>query len=173
VFAVLAYDREEFRVSVALMQEHRLLQVHGEIELSSERGELRVSRREISKVVQPALADGDHLAPFGKRPELDRLRVIQVTRMVRVDTGGASKALRGRTHQLDGSPRACERAAGDDHACNGDSCCTCDHFFSVVIEAVVREVDTDIDERRRFRRSSDVRQGDLLDAGRAPREPCA
>ena len=61
--SMLAQDGDEILVRVALMQEHRLADPRGDLELTSERGALHVARREIAKVVEPAFA---HRDDFGR-----------------------------------------------------------------------------------------------------------
>ena len=56
---ILAQDRNEILVRVALMQEHRLAQLDGELQLLAKRCQLRLARREIAEVIEPAFADGD------------------------------------------------------------------------------------------------------------------
>src|SRR5690606_30788766 len=51
-------QRDEIVVRVALMQEHGLADARRELELRFERRALRITRREIAKVVEPAFADG-------------------------------------------------------------------------------------------------------------------
>src|SRR5215472_13761052 len=55
--AVLAQDRDEVRMGVALVQEHRLAEERGKLELAVKGLPLRLARGEIAKVIEAAFAD--------------------------------------------------------------------------------------------------------------------
>ena len=59
--SVLAEDRQEFVVRVALMEKDRLARLSCEIELLPELRSLRCPRGNVAKVVQSAFADRDDL----------------------------------------------------------------------------------------------------------------
>ena len=69
--------------------------------------------------------------------------------MMRMNAGRAAKALRIAAHQIDRGTRARERAAGDHHARDAGRGGAPDHVCAIVVEAVVSEVDADVDELRR------------------------
>ena len=152
--AVFAQDRQELLVRVALVEEHRLAQLHGEVELSPERCELRRARRKIAKIVQPALADRDDLRLRGEGRELLQRRLVEFARMMRMNARRATKALRIAADQLDGGARARQRAAGNHHARDADCVGAPDHVGSIAVETVVGEVDADVDELERARGES-------------------
>jgi hypothetical protein len=106
--AIVMQDRQELLVRVALMQEDRLAQSNGEIELPPERGKLLGPRRQIAKIVQPTFADCYDLRRRGERRELLQSRVVEVGRMMWVNAGGATQALRVHPHR---SRRASSRAS--------------------------------------------------------------
>lgn len=54
-------DGFEIFVGVALMQEDRLGDGHGQFQLRDEGGSLRRGRREVTEIIQAAFADGNHL----------------------------------------------------------------------------------------------------------------
>src|SRR5688572_479871 len=56
--AVFLDDGDEILVGIALMQEHGLADTCGDFELPMKRKALRVARRKIPEVVEPAFADG-------------------------------------------------------------------------------------------------------------------
>ncbi len=79
--------RDEIGVRVALMQEHGLAAVDGELELRAERALLRVARRQVAKVVESAFADRDDVgAPQQRGERRGRVRV-EFRRVVRVHPG--------------------------------------------------------------------------------------
>ena len=51
-------------------------------------------------------------------------------------------------HQSDGRVRARQRAASDDHASNSELGGAADHVVAVVVEAVMREIDADVEQGR-------------------------
>src|SRR3954467_3724145 len=105
---------------VALMQEHGLAQLSRKVELAPEGDELRRSRRQVAKVVQPALADRDYLGCCSQRRELLQCRLVELGGVMRMNASGASETLRIAADQLDPRTRAWERAAGDQHVGDTD-----------------------------------------------------
>ena len=134
-------------MSVALVEKHRLAQLHGQVELSPERCDLRGVRRKIAKIIQPALADRDHLRLRGECREFLQRRLVELARMMRMNARRATKALRIAADQLDGRARARQRASGNDHARHADGLGAADYVGSIAVETVVGEVDADVDER--------------------------
>src|SRR5690606_24647629 len=75
------------------------------------------------------------------------LGLVELVRMMRMNPGGTTEPIGRLFYELDRPFRACYRAARDDHARNPHGYGTCDDFVAIVIVAVVREIDADIDER--------------------------
>ena len=88
---VLAQDRGEVRVRIALVQEHRLADAARQLELAVERRALRGARREVAEVVEAALADGDHLAVAHELLELCRAAGIELGGVMRMHPGGGEQ----------------------------------------------------------------------------------
>ena len=71
--AEILQDRDEISMRIALMQEQRLADIRGDLQLPFERLALRRPRRKITVVIQPAFADRNDLrrleqdAQFGVR----------------------------------------------------------------------------------------------------------
>ena len=86
--AVRLKNRDEVVDGVALVQEHRLLELRGELQLCIERGDLGVARREIPIVVEPAFPDRDDVLRESDTLEFTRRFIVIVGRMVRVHAGG-------------------------------------------------------------------------------------
>ena len=82
-------DVLEILVRVALMKEHRLGDGHGDFQLGDECGALRGGRREISKIIQPAFADGNHLGQRQEVAQLGAPRRIEALCMMGVHAGRA------------------------------------------------------------------------------------
>ncbi len=145
--AVLAQDRREIGVRVALVKEHGLAHPGCELELPLEGLALRGARREVPEVIQPAFTDRHHLGLPGKVLELGRARRSQLARMMRVNAGGGKQSCRMSACQRQRTLRTRERRAGDHHLHNARRLCAGDHRVAVGVVAVVGEIDTDIDQR--------------------------
>lgn len=142
----VAKDREEVGVRVALMEEHRFMKVSSQLQLFPERRALRIGRREVAEVVETAFSHRDH---FRLRCHLRQLRqrvVIELCGVMRVHSSRTPESVRIPSHQVDGGARAGDRAAGNHHARHAGRLSPSDHFSAVAVEAVVREVDADVDE---------------------------
>ena len=75
-----------------------------------------------------------------------RIAGIRVGSVMRMDAGRAAKSRRIAAHEIDRGARARDGTAGDDHprdACVGRAS---DHVAAVLVEAVVRQVDADVDQ---------------------------
>ena len=146
---VLAQYGDEIIVRVALVQEHRLADLRGELELAVKRLLLRGARREVAEIVEPALADRDH---FGNPCELrERLetRGIELGGVVRVNSGGGEESPGMLACERQRAHAARERRAGDHHLHDAGRVGACDRGITIVIVAVVCEVDADVDQRWR------------------------
>ena len=146
---VLAQYGDEIIVRVALVQEHRLAGLRGELELAVKRLLLRGARREVAEIVEPALADRDH---FGNPCELrERLEIrdIELSGVVRMNSGGGEESPGMLAYERQRAHAARERRAGDHHLHDAGRVGACDRGITIVIVAVVCEVDADVDQRWR------------------------
>ncbi len=98
------------------MEEHRLLQFDGERQLLTKRSHLRIARREIPIVVEPALADRDDLRVTRQVAQFTQLRGVQFGGMVRMNARPYSENARDPPHEIDRGVRAGDRTARDHHA---------------------------------------------------------
>ena len=104
-------------------------------------------RREVAKVIEPAFADRDD---FGTVREIcERLdgSVIDIARMMRMYSGRAAIPVRVNANQFDCRSSARKRAAGDEEMANARLLGAFDHRFTICIEAVVRQIESNVDER--------------------------
>jgi len=143
--AVVAQDRQESVMRIALVQEHGPSELRGQFELTAEHALLIGVRREIPEEVEAALAGrADLLCPHQLAQGRD-VRVVELACVVRVDAGGRTEPRRVASHEFDRSARALDRAAGDDHPAHAGIHGRLDHVVAVLIEAVVSEVQSDVD----------------------------
>src|SRR5215207_8817549 len=77
------------------MNDERLPELHGELGLSTEEGELRLARCVVPVVVESRLADGDRLRMGEKSPQLGEVALVALPRVVRVQAEGCVDALLG------------------------------------------------------------------------------
>jgi len=108
---------------------------------------LRGPRRQIPKIVQSALTNGDDLGRCGQRGKLCQRRLIELGGVMRMNARRAAEALRVAADQLDRGARAWQRAAGDQHVRDASVSRAPDYVRSIAVETVVGEIDADIDER--------------------------
>ncbi len=87
-------DRGKIAMRIALMQKYRLADLGGDFQLGDEGLALRVGRREIAKIIEPALADGNHLLQMQKLDQFARVASRERLRMMRMHAGGAPQASR-------------------------------------------------------------------------------
>jgi uncharacterized protein len=147
--AMRAQDRDEVRVRVALVQEQRLAQLDRERELRLERRALGVVRRVIAEVVEAAFAKGDKRGIGSKLADRIGESGVPVGREMRVKPGGGVEAAAMPLRQRERLARAFRRAAGDDNRRKPCIPCALENGVAIAIEAVVREVGADVDERGR------------------------
>ena len=146
---VLAQYGDEIIVRVALVQEHRLADLRGELELAVKRLLLRGARREVAEIVEPALADRDHVGnPCELRGRLE-IRDIELSGVVRMNSGGGEESPGMLACERQRAHAARERRAGDHHLHDAGRVGACDRGITIVIVAVVCEVDADVDQRWR------------------------
>lgn len=146
--AVLLQDRDEIFVGVALMQEYRFAQRNRQLQLAAKCVALRVARREIPEIVEPAFTHCNDLRCSCQRGEFQPLLCLQLARMVGMDPGRTSKPLRMVAHEFDSGATAGNRTAGDDHSSDASVQRAFDDGIAIGIEAVVTQVQADIDECR-------------------------
>jgi len=145
---VLAQDRHERVVPVSLVQEHRPAGLGGELELQPKDPFLVLVRREIAEVIETAFARGAHLGLAHQRTQRRDVGIVELARVVRMDSAVARK--------VPGAERASSIAArllssvlpGDHHVVHAGGACGPDDLSRVVVEAVVREVEADVDDGR-------------------------
>lgn len=145
---MLAQDRDEIIVGIALVQEHGLAEPERQFQLQVKRPLLRGARGVVAVVVQATLAHRDHFRAAGELLEFPRAHRIKLCGVVRVHACGGEQAPRVRPAErarLRAAGKACAR---DDHLRNACRLGTRDHRVTVCIEAVVSEVDADVDEGR-------------------------
>ena len=114
--SIVAHDRKKLFVSIALMEEHRLLQFDCKRQLFTKRSHLRIVRREIPVVIEPALADCDDLRLTRQVAQFTQLRGVKFGGMVRMNAGRTAKTRGTPPHEIDRGVRAGDRAARDHHA---------------------------------------------------------
>ncbi|MNU92144.1 hypothetical protein D3C71_820530 [compost metagenome] len=107
---------------------------------------LRRARREITEVVQPALAHRNHFGMGVQRAHLRIALVGVLHRMVRVHAGGGVQEARVLLRQLQGQRRMLAAGTGDDHLHHTGLACAVQHGIAVAVEGVVGQVGADIDQ---------------------------
>jgi hypothetical protein len=145
---VLAQYGDEIIVRVALVQEHRLADLRGELELAVERLPLRGARREVAEIIEPALSDRDHLGNPRKLSERGKTRGIELGGVVRMNSRGSEESPGMLACESQRAHAARECRAGDDHLHDAGRVCPREHGITIAIVAVVSEVDADVDQRR-------------------------
>ena len=141
-------DTREVTMCVALMQENWLSQFDSELQLPLERGPLIWLRREIAEVIEPAFADSQNVRVGCKCSELRHGMRIEIGGMVRMNSRGGPE--HGRSYGNQFQCRACARngASRNQHARDTGPTGSFDDIVAVVIEAVVAEIDADVDQWR-------------------------
>ena len=137
---------DEVRVRVALVQEHWLADLGGELELPAKGLPLRIARGEIAKEIEPALADGHDLAVGEQCPQRRQAMFVELRRVMRVHAGRGPEPVRPSRGQ-----GCCLDAAGDRRTRHDEPADACRRgaahdLGAVIVEAVVREIGADIDQ---------------------------
>lgn len=145
--ATLPHHGAEVRVRIALMQEHRLLQLRRELQLTLKSKPLCRRRGKIAEVVQPALADGHDLGPLTELAQLLLQWRIELGGMVRVQAGSGKQPARMSLRKSNGLLAGVRVRSGDDHLHDTGPGSARHDGLAVGIEAVMREIDADVDER--------------------------
>jgi len=141
-------DGDEVVVRIPLMQEHRLAKPGRKLQMPMKGGALRLVRRKVAEVIEAAFA---HRDDFGLRREVTELReqlIRQVCGMMGMQAGCREQPPGMRACKLHGRGRAFSAGARDDHLDDAGRNRSRNHAVTVVIEAVVVEVDADVDEVR-------------------------
>jgi hypothetical protein len=146
--ATLAKNAHEVVMRIALVQEHGLLRSRRKLELRPEYALLVGAGREVTKVVEAALTGGDDERVREQQGERVDFRGREFLRVMRMNTRRRAKSSRVRARELDRRSRAREAAARDQHVLDADRDGGCDELLAIRVKAVVREVESDIDEMR-------------------------
>jgi hypothetical protein len=128
------------------MKKHWLADGDSKLELSPERIELSLTRREIPEVIQAAFADCNNLRSSCQLREIGKSLAIEVRCMVRMNARGATITIRVFFNELDRGASARDRTACNQQVLHTDVRCPSNHCVSIGIEAVMGEIDSDIDE---------------------------
>src|SRR5580700_2637700 len=98
---MLAQNRDEVGMCIALVQKERLAKFLRQCELAVKSLLLRRMRGVVAEVIQPAFPDGYHLRCARQFSELTQALRAQFVRVMRVHAGRGEQALRVRTSQCD------------------------------------------------------------------------
>jgi hypothetical protein len=142
--AVLAQNGYKIIMSIALVQEDRLTDLCGQLELAMERLLLHGARREIAKIIEPAFADRDHLRQRRELPQLHQQFFSQLFGVVRMNAGRGKQHARMSPRHFDSLAGAVPARASHHHLHHASGHRASNDSLAVRIEAVVSEIDTDI-----------------------------
>ena len=142
--AMLAKNGYEVRMRVALMKKDRLADEAGELQLPMEGLLLDSARREVAKIIESAFAHRDHLRKGCELAQLRQQFARELFRIVRMNTRRRKEVAGVSARQFDRVMRAGTVAAGDDHLDHAGLRRPCNHSVTIIIEAVVSEIDADI-----------------------------
>ncbi|KAG1545715.1 hypothetical protein G6F50_013720 [Rhizopus delemar] len=138
--------RHEIGMRVALVQEQWLSIVCGQLQLAFERAVLGGARREITEVVQPALAHRHYFRMGMQRAHLGVALFGVLHRVMRVHAGGGIQKTRMLLRQLQGQRRVLAAGAGDHHLHHAGLARAVQHGVTGAVEGVVGQVGADIDQ---------------------------
>jgi hypothetical protein len=144
--AMVSHQGNEILVGIAFVQKHGLAHVDRELQLTFERGELIGTRREISEVVQSAFTHCDDVCMLSELSQLAERVLIQIGRVMGMNPRGTTEQIVMGRDEIERAARARDGAAGNQHAHDADLPCAFDDFGTIAIEAVVSEVDADVDQ---------------------------
>lgn len=144
--AEFSQDLDKILVSIALMQEYRFAQRDSQLKLTAERFTLRGTRRKVAEIVETAFTDRDHFRCRSQRGEFNPLLGPQIIRVMGMNPGGTTKPLRMAAHEIDSSATTVQRTASDHHSSDASMHCALDNGVAIGIEAVVTQIQADIDE---------------------------
>ena len=143
---VVLEDGDEGVVAVALVQEDRLAALDGQFQLPAEGALLVCVRGEVAEVVESALAGRADLRCGEQLAQAWQVVRAEFAGVVGMDARRRPKQRRIGPHEVDGLPRALERAARDHHVAHAGRHCGGHDLGAVVVEAVVGEIEADVDE---------------------------
>jgi hypothetical protein len=143
---VLLHNRHKIGVGIALMQEDRLADYSRELQLAMECLLLYGARRQIAEIIEPAFAYRDHLRKYCKLPQLRQQLVRELFCMVRVYARGRKQPPRMSTSHLNSFTSTGSARASYHHLHHASGQRACNDRVTIGIEAVVSEIDTDIDQ---------------------------
>src|SRR6185312_16766609 len=98
---MLAHYRGEIRMRIALMQEYRLADPGGELQLAREGAALDIARAEVAVVIEPALAHCYDERMRGEPLELCGELIVELGGVMRVNACGRKQACRMSLRQSD------------------------------------------------------------------------
>ena len=151
---VVAQDRHEIRVRIALMQKDRPAGARGELELPAKCPLLRIVRCEVAEIIQAALAGSADIGVAQQGFELRQLLFAKIGRVVGMNAGCGTQDTGMSPRQLDRAARAVETGTCNDHLCHTRGAGAREDGIAVGIVTVVREVDADVDKHARALRCS-------------------
>jgi hypothetical protein len=136
-------DGQEAFVSIALMQEQRLSQFAGQLDLGREAALLLGARREIPIEVQAALADGHDLRLTGQVAELRQGTPGPVTGVVRMQPCRGRHGAGMSTREGEAILAALGRGAGVDQANHASGHGAAEDGLAIRLERAVRQFHPD------------------------------
>ncbi len=137
---------EKVCMRIALVQENRLSDFDGDIQLGIERMLLICRRRKITEVIQAAFADSNDGVMPGEitQQPVSCLRIV--FGMMRVDTGRGRQQVRIVFSQIHRVLTALSAGAGNDHVDDAGRQGAFEDCLTIPVKAVVRQIRADIDE---------------------------
>jgi hypothetical protein len=139
---------DEVVVRIPLMKKDWHRRVGRDIQLRAKCFQLGVARRKIPEVVKAALADGDYRVTQQQRSDQLVTRVGIFSRVMRVYAGSRKELAGMAIRQLRGIDIALVAATGHDQPLYTSGCGPLQNVRQVVGEAVVRQIRTDINQRK-------------------------
>jgi hypothetical protein len=149
---VLPKDGNKVLVCVALVEEDRLPNARGQLQLPMKSFPLCWRRREVPEVVQAAFSNRNDLRPAGKRFQLLQQIRRKVRGVMRMHPRRCEETRRIFLRQLDRAAGAGPARSRDDHLNHARSACARQNLTAIGVVAVVCEVYADVDKGRGGRR---------------------
>jgi hypothetical protein len=131
---------------VALMKKDRFADERSQLQLAMERLLLNGARREVAIVVESAFTHGNHFGTGGELTQLRPQLIAELACIVRMNTRRGEQAAEVALCKSDRLVRARAVAAGYYHLDYAGLRRPCNHGVTIAIEAVVSEIDADIDQ---------------------------
>ena len=168
--AKLAHHRDEVAMCVTLVQEDRSPQLDRQLELTAECRKLGCPRREIAIVVETAFTDGNHARVTRNGSERAQRCVIEFRGVMRMNAGGGREhAARQLRRQCDQRARRIDGGPGADELHDTGLVRALDDGRKIGGEAVVRQVDADVDQLELLHGGERLHERGWYDAGRVDR----